>query len=58
MVFILLCGAETWTLKATDVQRLTVFHNRCVHTRDEVMSDLCDIGVEDDWYQLCQDRRE
>ena len=25
-------GAETWTLKAEHVRRLTTFHNRCVRT--------------------------
>ena len=32
IISILLYGAETWTLKAPDVHRLTVFHNGCVHT--------------------------
>ena len=27
---ILLYGAETWTIKATDLRPLTTFHNRCV----------------------------
>jgi len=27
---ILLYGAETWTIKAPDLRRLTIFHNRCV----------------------------
>ena len=26
--------------------------------RDGVMADLRAMGVEDDWYALCQDRRE
>lgn len=29
---VLLYGAETWTLKAEHVRRLTSFHNRCVRT--------------------------
>ena len=32
VISILLYGAETWTLKAPDVRRLTTFHNRCVRT--------------------------
>ena len=32
VVSILLYEAETWTVKAPDVRRLTTFHNRCVHT--------------------------
>ena len=32
IISILLYGAETWTLKALDVRRLTVFHNHCVRT--------------------------
>ena len=31
IVSTLLYGAETWTLKALDGRRLTVFHNHCVH---------------------------
>ena len=27
---VLLCGAETWTLKAPHVRHLTVFHNHCI----------------------------
>ena len=29
---VLMYGAETWTLKAKQVRRLTTFHNRCVRT--------------------------
>ena len=29
---VLLYGAETWTLKAAHVRRLTTFHNHCVRT--------------------------
>ena len=29
---VLLCGAETWTLKAEYVRHLTSFHNRCMRT--------------------------
>ena len=29
---VLMYGAETWTLKAEHVRRLTTFHNRCVRT--------------------------
>ena len=29
---VLLYGAETWTLKAPHVRRLTVFHNHCIRT--------------------------
>ena len=29
---VLMYGAETWTLKAENVRRLTTFHNRCVRT--------------------------
>ena len=32
VIYNLLYGAETWTLKAPDVRRLTAFHNRCVRT--------------------------
>ena len=32
VIYTLLYGAETWTLKAPDVKRLTTFHNRCVRT--------------------------
>ena len=32
VISILLYGAETWTLKAPDVRRLTTFHNCCVRT--------------------------
>ena len=32
IVSILLCGAETWTLKAPGARRLTVFHNVCLRT--------------------------
>jgi len=32
VISVLLYGAETWTLKAPDVRRLAIFHNRCVHT--------------------------
>jgi len=32
VISVLLYRAETWTLKASDVRRLTTFHNRCVHT--------------------------
>jgi len=29
---VLLYGAETWTIKAPDLRRLTTFHNRCVRS--------------------------
>jgi len=32
VISVLLCGVETWTLKATDVRKLATFHNHCVHT--------------------------
>ena len=37
VVSILLYGAETWTLKAPDVHRLTFFYNHCVRTTLGVM---------------------
>ena len=32
MLVVLLCGAETWTLKILHLRCLTVFHNHCVRT--------------------------
>ena len=132
VLVVLLYGAETWTLKAEHVRRLTSFHNRCVRTilgvtrfqqwkerltsktlsgrfgmswsipdfimdrrlqwlghvgrmseerlpkmmlfgelrkkrpchgikkrwRDQMSGDLQAICMKEDWYQLCQDRKE